>query len=126
MDGKVHTLVVDDEPELRKVLRSLLELLGYEVEEAMHGQDAVDRIRRRIPGLIVSDMDMPVMDGCQFCRLLGKNPAWQQIPVLLITGYAWRAPLDEALSHVPRSTWMAKPFTLEELREQLRRLSAAG
>lgn len=126
MDGKMHILVVDDEPELRQALRSLLELLGHEVEEAVHGQDAVDRIRQRKPCLIVSDMDMPVMDGHEFCRTLGGHPEWRGIPVLLMTGYAWRAPLEEALSHLHRCAWMAKPFTLGELKEQLRRLFGSG
>jgi signal transduction histidine kinase/DNA-binding response OmpR family regulator len=78
-------LVVEDDPQLRTMLRRALEAEGWQVEDAEHGAAAMDRVRARIPGVILLDLLMPVMDGFQVLAELRKNPAWRSIPVVVLT-----------------------------------------
>jgi CheY-like chemotaxis protein len=81
-------LVVDDDTELRHLAASVLSSNGYRVVEARHGREALGRLVSETPDLVVLDLEMPVMDGWEFCaeqqRLPGGHLA--TIPVLLLTG----------------------------------------
>ena len=61
-------LVVDDEPDIRDILRILLEGEGFEVEEANNGREALEKIQKRPPDLVITDYVMPEMDGEELCR----------------------------------------------------------
>ncbi|MDX1659165.1 MAG: response regulator [Nitriliruptorales bacterium] len=77
-----RVLVVDDEPDLRFLLRRLFEAQGYEVDEAVDGVAALERCRENAPDLVVTDGDMPRMDGGELIRQLrehGPTP----LPVIL-------------------------------------------
>src|SRR5438105_4882883 len=81
--GRVHTiLIVDDEPRILDSLRMNLELEGYQVFEAINGQEALDEVRRRLPDLVVMDVMMPEMDGFEALRELRK---FSPVPVVLLT-----------------------------------------
>jgi CheY-like chemotaxis protein len=81
-------LVVDDEPELRRLTESILSSHGYHVVVAAHGAEAIERLRERCPDLIVLDLNMPVMDGWRFRaeqrQLMDKTRS--AIPIVLLTG----------------------------------------
>jgi CheY-like chemotaxis protein len=79
-------LVVDDEPDLRFVLRRIFERGGHEVLEAGHGAAALELVRASPPDLVVTDMMMPVMDGPDLIGRLRADPATAQIPILAATG----------------------------------------
>src|SRR5207247_3514150 len=107
-------LVVDDEPAIRALTKSLLTAHGYHVIMASHGRDAIQRLRECCPDLIVLDLNMPVMDGWAFRTeqrdLTDKKRA--AIPVLLMTGE------DQAATHadVLRAVGVIeKPFDPEDL-----------
>lgn len=83
-------LVIEDDPELSEILGDFLSRRGHVVECACNGDaalrslaDAADR-----PGLILTDLAMPVMDGWGFLRELRRNPTFDSIPVVIMTGYA--------------------------------------
>src|SRR5437762_4175865 len=81
-------LVVDDDPDIRRLTETLLTDHGYHVILAAHGQDAIQRLRHRCPDLIVLDLNMPVMDGWTF-RTEQRDLADEKraaVPVLLMTG----------------------------------------
>lgn len=79
-------LVVDDEPSCRGPLAKLLELEGFEVDTAEDGLVAIERLRARRPDIIVLDLLMPRMDGVQFLEELRKDPSYDPLPILLVTG----------------------------------------
>jgi CheY-like chemotaxis protein len=79
-------LVVDDEPDLRYVLRRIFERAGHEVVEAGHGEAALDSVRAMPPDLVVTDMMMPVMCGADLIGRLRADAATAQIPILAATG----------------------------------------
>ena len=79
-------LVVDDESSMRFLLRVTLELAGHSVEEAPNGLLAVERIEGgRIPDLVATDFMMPLMNGGEVIARLRRNPATQNIPIILVS-----------------------------------------
>lgn len=88
-----RVLVVDDYDDARSSVREALEALGYGVVEAAHGQEALHfLVSNAAPsvGLILLDLQMPVMDGWQFLRLLSNYIGLRRIPVLIVSAHAPR------------------------------------
>jgi CheY-like chemotaxis protein len=79
-------LVVDDEPDMRYILRRIFERADHEVVEAGHGAAALEVVHRARLDLIVTDMMMPVMGGAELIRRLRADPATAQIPIIAATG----------------------------------------
>ena len=111
-------LVVDDESNMRFLLRMVLETEGFEVVEAHHGAAALDRVKEVVPDLVVTDLMMPDCEGPElFGRLRLKVPG---LRVLYVSGYteasaARKTGIDRGLPFVQ------KPFTAAELVRQVRR-----
>ena len=78
-------LIVDDEPKNRKLLRAMLESVGYKVAEAIDGEEALGRVHEEIPDVILLDVMMPKLDGFEVCRRLKKDPETAHIPILMVT-----------------------------------------
>ncbi|HET6337811.1 MAG TPA: response regulator [Polyangiales bacterium] len=91
-----RVLIVDDITDNRCLLRALLEGSGYEVEEAEHGFQALEKARANLPQLIVSDLLMPVMDGYALLREWKKDPQLQLIPFVVYTA-TYTEPKDQRL-----------------------------
>ncbi len=82
-------LIIDDAKEIREMFRMALEEEGYEVLDAIHGKDAFEILSKLdsslLPGLILLDLMMPVMDGHQFLDQLHKEPSLLHIPIVVMT-----------------------------------------
>lgn len=106
-------LLVDDAIEMVKILQTLLETNGYEVETAFHGLQALDKLKEFSPDLIILDMDMPKMGGIAFyheiCNLHDGSP---KFPVLIFTG---RGGLQSVFKDFKIEGFMTKPFELQDL-----------
>ncbi len=81
-------LVVDDEPDVRDFISTCLEDAGFQVETAVDGVDALEKIEASIPDLMTLDMVMPRRSGLSLMRKLRKNDKWKDIPVIVITAHA--------------------------------------
>ena len=81
-----RVLIVDDEPESRTRLRSLLQAHGHAVSEATNGLDALELARQQPPDLVISDILMPQMDGFALCRASRTDPALARTPFVFYTG----------------------------------------
>ena len=79
-------MVVDDEPDMRHLLRITLEEAGYGVVEAAHGQAALDQVRRSPPQLVVTDWMMPRMNGGELIQRLRADETTKAIPIVIISG----------------------------------------
>jgi len=79
-------LIVDDEPATRMMMRMMLKLDGFTVEEAEDGIDALRQIKESPPDLLILDVMMPQMDGVELCRILRKQPATATLPIILLSG----------------------------------------
>jgi CheY-like chemotaxis protein len=110
-------LVVDDDPDMRFMLRLLLERGGYQVNEAADGLAAVHSIKAMMPDLVLTDLRMPVMDGAELIVRLRSEEATARMPIILITAYAV-LPDTAALA----DETMPKPFAPERVVETVTRL----
>jgi two-component system chemotaxis sensor kinase CheA len=80
-----RVLVVDDSELMRDVAASTLRGMGHEVDEAVDGRDALARIERRLPDLVVTDLDMPVLDGFALIERLRAEPRTARVPIVVLT-----------------------------------------
>src|ERR1700687_1617362 len=78
-------LIIEDRPIDRKLLATILESGGHEVVEASDGEEALRALTHMSPHLVISDILMPTIDGCEFVRRMRKNPALASIPVIFYT-----------------------------------------
>lgn len=81
-------LVVDDDPDMRFMLKLLLERGGYQVNEAADGVAALHSIKAQMPDLVLTDLRMPMMDGAELIMKLRSDEATAGMPIILITAYA--------------------------------------
>ena len=117
--GKERILVVDDEPDIRDILRLTLETEGYEVHEAADGQEAIRMVPRVNPHLILLDFKMPKLEGPEVCRLLKKDILLQQLPIILLTS---RGELSDKVQGIDAGAddYLVKPFEPTELVARVR------
>ncbi len=79
-------MVVDDEPDIRYLLRITLEAAGYGVVEAAHGEAALEQVRRSLPQLVLTDRMMPRMNGGELIERLRADASTKAIPIVIISG----------------------------------------
>ena len=103
----VDILVVDDEPDLRFILRRIFEGAGHRVTEARNGAAALDAVAEAPPDLMVTDMMMPVMGGAELIRRLRAEPGTAEIPIMAVSGDPHLAGGADVI--------MPKPFQKREL-----------
>lgn len=113
-------LVVEDNPIIATLLRHLLERRGYEVETVADGREAVVRIDGQPPGLVLLDVMLPYTDGFEVIRQLRSKPAWQNVPVIMLTAKAQERNVVRALD-AGANDYVIKPFKPEELAARVRR-----
>jgi response regulator RpfG family c-di-GMP phosphodiesterase len=118
----LHILVVDDDPNLRALLRTSFEVAGIEVEEADSSSSAAQKIGERHPSAIVLDVGMPGVNGLDFCRSLKRDPFTREIPVVLLTGDAVS---ESSARQVGADAFLRKPFSPLALLTIVERLGAA-
>lgn len=108
-------LVVDDEPEIREIIRFYLEEDGYEVLEAECGKDAIKLAKDLLPDLITLDIMMPEMDGFQVGRVLKDDPRTKSIPIIILSVLE-----DRHDYRLGIAGYISKPFNKEELLRSVR------
>jgi len=107
-------LVVEDESDIRELLRYNLTQEGFAVEEAGDGAEALDRIARRAPDLLVLDLMLPHMSGLELCRRMRSNPETAKLPILVVT--AKGAEVDRILGlEMGADDYVVKPFSPREV-----------
>jgi len=90
MAGKVSNktvLIVDDQPDIRELLRYSLQSRGLNVAEAVNGREAVELAAQVHPGLILMDLSMPVLDGFEATRQISSQPAMKGIPIVAVSAF---------------------------------------
>ncbi len=119
VDRKIRILVVDDFATMRKVVRSLLGTLGFtNIQEAEDGAQALRTLQSQPFDFVVSDWNMPNMQGIDLLRAIRADPNLRTLPVLMVTAEAKRENILEA-AQAGVNGYIVKPFTAETLREKL-------
>ena len=119
MDSDV--LVVDDSAAIRKILTRVLRQTGMAIQtihEAGDGQEALAVMAQHRVDLVLSDINMPKMDGLQLLASLKASPQWQNIPVVMITTEGGETKVAEAVK-LGAAGYVRKPFTADQIKEKL-------
>jgi two-component system, chemotaxis family, sensor kinase CheA len=117
-----HLLVADDSFTTRELIRSILQSAGYEVTAAVDGVDALDRLRSHPYDLLVSDVEMPRLDGFQLVARLRGDPALRQLPAVLITSLASEEHRRRGLEVGAQAYIVKSQFNQESLLDVVRQL----
>jgi two-component system phosphate regulon response regulator PhoB len=117
MTSKPIILVVDDDLPILGLMRTLLREFGFEAVTAENGEQAIAEARSRRPSAVLIDRNMPGMTGDEIIRTLRKEPGFDDLPILIISGQAVSA---SELSTLGADGAIMKPFDVMELINQLR------
>jgi two-component system chemotaxis response regulator CheY len=116
-----NLLIVDDSTAIRKILLRVLSQTGLQlgrVLEAGDGQEALKQMEGNDISLILSDINMPNMDGLELLRALRGSPDWRDVPVVMITTEGGQARVEEAVQ-LGATSYVRKPFNADLLRDKL-------
>ena len=112
-------LVVEDQEDNRRIMRDLLTSAGYEVIEAVTGEDGVTAAETHRPDLILMDIELPVLDGYEATRLIKAIPALRQTPIIVVTSYALSGD-DVKAFEAGCDAYVSKPFSPRALLAKIR------
>jgi two-component system, chemotaxis family, chemotaxis protein CheY len=117
----MDVLIVDDSAAIRKILRRVLQQTDIplgQIYEAGDGVEALESLKTQKVQLILSDINMPNMDGLQFLTQVKANPEWKSVPVVMITTEGSQAKVLEAVERGAVG-YVRKPFTAEQIKDKL-------
>ena len=106
-------MTVDDSPSMRQMVRLTLGGAGYQVVEAGDGRDALSKLQGQF-SLIITDLNMPNMNGIELIREIRKLPAYKFVPIVLLTTESQDAKKQEA-KQAGATGWIVKPFKPDQL-----------
>jgi two-component system chemotaxis response regulator CheY len=107
-------LTVDDSASMRDMIRFTLRNAGYEVLEAADGREALQKLAAATPGLLITDLNMPNVDGLELIRQVRQMPALRYLPIIMLTTESHDAK-KQAGKAAGASGWIVKPFRSEQL-----------
>jgi len=114
-------MIVDDSASMRRVVGIALKGAGYDVLEGVDGKDALGKLKGQKVHLIISDVNMPVMDGITFLKNVKQMPAYKFTPVIMLTTESEESKKREGQAAGARA-WVVKPFQPEQLIGAVQRL----
>jgi CheY-like chemotaxis protein len=125
MNEKIKVLIVEDDRDIRKNLKILLESEGYVVDLAENGQVALDLLQTIavLPSMIILDLMMPVMDGFQFRDQQKKHPRFANIPVAIMTADGH---IEEKKVKTQADAALRKPANIDDILDLVKKLAVTG
>jgi two-component system phosphate regulon response regulator PhoB/two-component system alkaline phosphatase synthesis response regulator PhoP len=117
-----NILVVDDEPEIVKLVAKILEARGHRVTTARDGEEALEEVRRERPDVVILDLNLPKIDGFEVCRRIKSDEATRRVPVVMLT--AAYVSVDDAQRGLGLGAdeYVVKPFLRDVLVHNVERL----
>jgi two-component system chemotaxis response regulator CheY len=116
----VKILTVDDSSTMRRIIKNTLNRIGYtDVVEAEHGVDALAKMAG--VEFVLTDWNMPEMDGLTFVKALRSNPQFNDLPIIMVTTEAAKKEILEAIK-AGVTDYIVKPFTPETLKEKIQKV----
>jgi two-component system chemotaxis response regulator CheY len=115
----MRVLVVDDSRAMRAIIGKILKEVGCEITEAAHGREALERLQQRgKPDLALVDWNMPEMNGLEFVKAVRAEPAYSDLPLMMVTTESEMGAMVTALE-AGANEYVMKPFTKEVILEKL-------
>ena len=114
-------LLVDDEVDVSLVARTRLEVNGFAVMTAEDGEQALARFHERRPDLVLLDLRMPRMDGCQVCQVLKSDPDSRSVPIIMFSASSSQTlGMERKCMELGADDYIRKPYSAEELMAKIR------
>ncbi|MBI5893035.1 MAG: response regulator [Deltaproteobacteria bacterium] len=107
-------LIVDDSTSMRQMVSFTLKDAGYEVVGAVHGKDGLAKLNDAKASMVITDLNMPEMDGIEFIKQVRSNAAFKFTPIVMLTTESQETKKQEG-KQAGASGWIVKPFTPEQL-----------
>ena len=115
----MRALVVDDSRAMRNLVGRLMKELGFEVLEAVHGRDALDKVKSGVElSIVLCDWNMPEMDGVEFVRALRAESIYANLPVMMVTSEGDMSRVSIAIE-AGANEYLMKPFDKSQVLEKL-------
>jgi two-component system chemotaxis response regulator CheY len=111
-------LIVDDSATVRKFVSVSLGMQGFGVVAACDGMDALEKLPQRKFDLVITDLNMPNMDGFEFIRALRESPDFKDLPVIILTSLSDNASKEEG-ARLGVFSYVVKPFSLEKIQYEV-------
>jgi two-component system alkaline phosphatase synthesis response regulator PhoP len=122
MAEKIQIMVVDDEPDIVKIVKISLELANYEAIEADSGEECLEKLEKGAkPVLILLDIMMPGLSGYETCDKIRKDPKYKGLKIVMLTAKGQKGDAEEGLK-VGADDYIIKPFDPYELIEQVKEI----
>ena len=122
MDKKI--LVVEDNPNNRKLIKDVLTYYGYEVIEATNGEEGINLAREHSPSLIIMDIQMPVMDGITAAKILKNDPLTKGIKMIALTSFAMKGDRERFIE-AGFDDYLSKPIDTRQLPEIVKKYAGS-
>ena len=117
----MRILVVDDDKTTRKMLQMILKSKGYDVVTAENGMDGLQKLGLEQINLILTDMNMPYMDGIEFTKQVKSSPEYSSIPIVMLTTEADEEEKQKAYA-AGVDDYLVKPATAEQIVDSMKRI----
>jgi two-component system chemotaxis response regulator CheY len=118
-DSSMKVLIVDDFSTMRRIIKNILKQIGFEnVEEAEEGSQAFEMLKQGGFEFIITDWNMPVMDGMVLMKKVRSDPDLKDLPILMVTAESEKEKVVEAIQ-AGVNNYIVKPFTAEVLKEKM-------
>lgn len=118
--AELKILAVDDSPTMRRIIINTLKRAGYnDVTEASDGKDALVKMKVNSYNFIITDWNMPEMDGMEFVTNIRKSDDYKKIPILMVTTRSVQDDIVEAI-RIGVNSYIVKPFTPETLKQKIK------
>ena len=114
----MRVLIADDNPVTRELIREILESTDYELVEAGNGREAMEKIEKTRPDLVILDIQMPVLDGYSLLRMLRRDPRFSALRIAALTAYAMTGDREKALS-AGFDDYITKPIRADSFRTRV-------
>ncbi len=111
-------LVVEDDPDILRVVMHAVNAAGHEAFPAYGGADALRKVRTRAFDLVVTDLSMPKVSGVELIESIKRDPATRHIPVIAVTAHVWNGIAQSALQ-VGCDGFISKPFSAKQLLQEI-------
>ena len=128
MTEPMDILIVDDSAAIRKILQKVLSQSNLPfgaILEAVDGLEAIERLREKKVGIVLSDINMPNMDGLALLTEMRAHPVWKSIPVIIVSTEASQQRVMEAVE-LGAAGYVRKPFTVDQIKDKIASLLAGG
>lgn len=121
MEGRKRILVVEDNPDMRKILSIRLEINNYSVITAEDGEEALLKTKKEKPDIIILDLMIPKINGFEVCRMLKFDDDYKDIPVIILSALDQQQDREKAVKN-GADAYFIKPFDLELLLGKIKSL----